>query len=165
MSDAIASNSKLSSKRRNLRFDRLQDVPTDVQTLIDRGHQTVGQWSLAQICNHLSTSIGYSLDGFPGRSAPWLFRQTLGRLLRRRMLTTGRILRGMPIPDRFQPPDTSNPREALTNLSTAIDRFLTSAAPLQPHPLFGPFRHDQWERFHCVHCAHHLSFAKIAPAS
>src|ERR1700744_3708268 len=116
MSDAALPKPATSLKRRQLAFDRLQDVAADVQALLDRGHRTVGKWSLAQICNHLAASIGYSIDGFPGRSAPWLFRQTLGRLLRRRMLFTRRILPGMPVPDRFQPPEAIDPRDALANL-------------------------------------------------
>jgi hypothetical protein len=27
------------------------------------------------------------------------------------------------------------------------------------HPLLGRLSPSQWERFHCLHCAHHLSFA------
>lgn len=144
-----------------MNFDRLQDVSADVQTLLTLGHRTVGQWTLAQICNHLAAGIGYSIDGFPGRSAPWLFRQTLGRLIRRRLLATARIPRRLPISERFQPPDTSDPRQAAANLSATIDRFLASTTPPKPHPFLGHLRQDQWEQFHCIHCAHHLSFAVI----
>jgi hypothetical protein len=164
MSDAALHKPATMLERRQLAFDRLQDVPADVQALLDRRHRMVGKWSLAQICNHLAASIGYSIDGFPGRSAPWLFRQTLGRLLRRRMLFTGRILRGMPIPDRFQPPDTIDLRDASANLQASIDRFLNSSCPLKPHPLFGQLTRNDWDRFHRIHCAHHLSFAQIEAA-
>ena len=34
-----------------------------------------------------------------------------------------------------------------------------SLYPPAPHPFFGPLTRAEWTRLHCIHCAHHLSFA------
>lgn len=39
-----------------------------------------------------------------------------------------------------------------------IARFAAFAEPLPAHPHLGPMTRDEWGRFHCLHCAHHLSF-------
>ena len=45
-----------------------------------------------------------------------------------------------------------------------IERFRSSPGPFDAHPLVGRMTPRQWEQFHCVHCAHHLSFAlPLAP--
>ena len=58
-------------ERRTLEFARLDDVMPEVDRLL-AGHTTVGNWSLGQICNHLSRPrSGSSVEGF-GVKAPWL---------------------------------------------------------------------------------------------
>lgn len=146
--------------RRPLVFRDLLAVPPDVDRLI-RGHRTVGNWSLGQILNHLSSSIQYTLSGFPGRHAPRLVQLTVGRTVRAVMFTTGRVARGVPLPAEYLPrPDLDVAREA-TSLNHAIAAVLQPAGPLHPHPLLGRLTHAQWLRFHAIHCAHHLSFAIV----
>src|SRR5689334_11912222 len=109
--------------RRTLRFATLRDVPPDVERLLAAGHRTLGRWTLAQICNHLSESIRYSLDGFPGRHAPWPVRVTLGKLIGTLMLTTGRIKEGVPVAGVYQPDATLHAGEQLAILREMIARF------------------------------------------
>jgi hypothetical protein len=59
------------SHRRKLDFARLDDIVPDVERLL-AGHRTVGNWSLAQMCRHLSDEFRYSIDGFPTRLLPWV---------------------------------------------------------------------------------------------
>ena len=47
--------------RRTLRFNSLDEVMPDVERLLE-GHSTVGNWSLAQICRHLSTVMRRVVD-------------------------------------------------------------------------------------------------------
>ena len=55
--------------RRPLSFDRLEDVPAEVDRLLTGGHRTVGRWTLAQICTHLAAAIRVTVkDG--GASVP-----------------------------------------------------------------------------------------------
>ena len=87
--------------RRALSYASLDEVMPDVDRLL-RGHTTAGSWSLAQICRHLALSIHCTIDGFPAR-APWIVRKTIGRLLLRRILRTGRFVEGMKAPAAYQP--------------------------------------------------------------
>jgi hypothetical protein len=145
--------------RRVIRFSQLADAIRDAEQLLSRGHHTVGRWSLAQICNHLSSSIGYTVDGFPGKTAPWIVRQTLGRAVRTLMISTGRIMEGAPLPENFKPLPTLDPTHEVNTLRLEIERFEASQGDCKPHPFLGRMSRNAWERFHCVHCAHHLSFA------
>jgi hypothetical protein len=38
-------------------------------------------------------------------------------------------------------------------------RYCTAVLDVFPeYPVFGPTGRDEWDRLHCIHCAHHLSF-------
>jgi hypothetical protein len=47
--------------RRDLSFASLEEVMPEVERLLE-GHVAAGRWSLAQICNHLTTGIRLTLD-------------------------------------------------------------------------------------------------------
>ena len=139
---------------RNLSFVGLDEVPPEVERLL-AGHVAVGRWSLAQICNHIATGIRLTLDA-PVRS----FESTPEKDAdRRRFFEQGRFPEGMeaPIPVLIPTPDP-NARAEADALRDVIDRFATFAGPLPAHPRLGPMTRDEWTRFHCLHCAHHLGF-------
>jgi hypothetical protein len=142
--------------RRQVAFQRLDDVMPDVERLLG-GHVTVGRWSLAQICNHLTTSIRSSIDGFPGGSAPWFIRATIGKIARRSILVKGNIPEGAPLPKLYTPQPGLDARAEAETLRAAIAAFKECASPV-PHPFVGAMTKEEWSRFHCVHCGHHLSF-------
>ena len=50
-------------------------------------------------------------------------------------------------------------REEAERLRQAITYYRASPGPSVPHVLFGPMTRPEWDRFHCIHAAHHLSFA------
>jgi hypothetical protein len=144
-------------KRRKLAFAGLGEVMPDVERLL-AGHTTVGRWTLGQICNHLATTIGMSMEGVP-QKAPWLVRRTVGVLIRRLMLWRGRIPENVQVPRVYLPGPELDPAREANALRVALERFATFDGPFDEHPLAGPMTPAQWERFHCIHCAHHLSFA------
>lgn len=129
----------------------------DVDRLL-AGHSTVGTWTLGQICNHLATVIRYSVVGYPDRM-PWLFRQTIGRVARSRTLKAGRIPEGIKVPQRYLPSPGLDDRVETEELRATIALFDSAEGPPPSHPILGPLTRAEWARFHCVHCAHHLSFA------
>lgn len=146
------------SQRRKLDFARLDEILPEVERLL-AGHRTVGQWSLAQMCRHLSDEFRYSIDGFPTRLLPWIIRRTAGAFIRRRLLRTRRMSEGLKVPAVYLPPPELDAAAEAATLGAAIDRFNVGAEPRVEHPLLGPMTHSQWAEFHCIHCAHHLSFA------
>ena len=143
--------------RRRLVFHRIDDVMQDVDRLLPN-HRTVGRWTLGQICQHLSCSLLYTVNGFPDPPAPWLLQATLGRLARWSMLYNGFIPEGLPVPARYRPVHGLDDHAEAEKLRLAIADFNNCAEP-GGHPLVGRMTVAEWHRFHCIHCAHHLSFA------
>jgi hypothetical protein len=37
-----------------------------------------------------------------------------------------------------------------------LEKFLSPASTLGPHPIFGPLSYPQWMRWGYLHCDHHL---------
>ncbi|MFO0891604.1 MAG: DUF1569 domain-containing protein [Isosphaeraceae bacterium] len=141
-------------QRRSLDFQSLGEVLPDVERLLE-GHETVGRWTLGQILEHLSTAIRLSLlppgDPSAGRGS---------EALRKRFFERRRFPEGAEAPHpRLIPNADAEPRQAAADLRDAIGRWDSTTGPFPEHPLLGTLTKDEWHQFHCIHCAHHLSFA------
>lgn len=157
MTEPSPADSRVKATRRQLKFDSLDQVMPEVERLL-AGHVTVGRWSLAQILNHLAQTIQVSMDGGPDKYS-WAVRRLVGPLLRRLSLWFNWIPAGVRAPKMYLPrPGGAADKEAEA-LRAAMARFASHPGPFDEHPLFGRMTGAQWRRFHCVHCAHHLSFA------
>jgi hypothetical protein len=143
--------------RRTLAFASLAEVMPEVDRLL-AGHRTVGNWTLGQICNHLTRAITGSVDGFPGKM-PWLFRMTIGPLILRRILGKGEMPAGIKLPEKLLPRPGLDDRAEAEALRAALRLFAAHPGPWAAHPLAGRLDRETWERLHCIHSAHHLSFA------
>jgi hypothetical protein len=87
--------------RRTLTFASLDRVMPDVDHLLE-GHSTVGNWSLAQVCNHLTGMIIGSVEGYSD-AAPWVLRKTIGPLILKRIIKNGTFAEGVKVPESFLP--------------------------------------------------------------
>jgi len=143
--------------RRELAFSSLDQVMPEVDRLL-AGYSKVGNWSLGQMCNHLTSGITGSVEGFP-LQAPWLLRKTLGRRIIRGILKEGKMREGVQIPEAIRPKPGLDDRAEAEALRAAIRLFAAHHGPLAAHPLGPPLSRSEWERLHSIHCAHHLSFA------
>ncbi len=143
--------------RRTLMLDRLDDVMADVDRLLG-GHVTVGNWSLGQICNHLAWALRASVEGAPIRS-PWLIRATIGPLIKGSFLRRGRMPTGVRLRGMAGPRPGLDARAEAEALRASIAYYRAHPGPRVAHPIFGRLSPEEWDRFHCIHCAHHLSFA------
>jgi hypothetical protein len=142
------------AERRDLSFVSLDEVMPDVDRLL-AGHVVDGRWSLAQICNHLATAIRLTLAAPPRPFEPTPETD----VARRRFFQQGKFPEGMevPIPALIPQPDLDARTEA-DALRKVIARFAAFTRPLPAHPRLGPLTREEWIRFHCMHCAHHLGF-------
>lgn len=147
----------MTAERRPLHFAGLAEVMPEVDRLL-AGHTTVGRWSLGQICNHLSQALIGSIDGFPEK-APWMLRKTIGPIAKHQVLTSGRMPEGVSLPEKYLPRPGLDARAEAEALRGALHLYSAHTGPMADHPLFGPLDRGQWTRLHCIHCAHHLSFA------
>ncbi|MHC4698500.1 MAG: DUF1569 domain-containing protein [Planctomycetota bacterium] len=154
-------SSQPGDQRRILRFDDVSEVMPDVRRLVP-AHHTLANWSLAQISAHLTHSFIGSMEGFD------LSNHRVKRFfIKRRMLQvalTKGIPRGWTVDPNLTPRDEVDLNDAVDALDAAIRRYLDHRGKLYGHPLFGRMPRETWDRVHCVHSAHHLSFAIPARA-
>jgi hypothetical protein len=147
--------------RRIVQFVSLGEAMVDVEQLL-AGHATVGRWSLGQILNHLALTIRMSMEGFPVKF-PRSVRRLFSPVGRRLSFGLGRLPEGFRAPQAYIPSPGLDADTQAENFRTAIERFGAFTGRLDEHPLLGHLSPSQWERFHRLHCAHHLSF--VCPAS
>lgn len=144
------------AERRALTFTSLDRVMPDVDTLLE-GYTRVGNWSLGQVCNHLSRTLQGSVDGFSFQ-APWLIRKTLAPIFFRRMMRSGSMPAGAPGPKQLVPSPGLDDRAEAEALRGALRLYAAHTGPLAVHPFFGKLTNEEWTRLHCIHSALHLSF-------
>jgi hypothetical protein len=143
------------AERRRLEFTSLHDVMPEVERLL-AGHVTVGEWSLGQICHHLATAVRLTLDA-PIRRRERTREQDTAR---REFFQADRFPDGMKAPlSALVPPPDRDARTEADALRAEIRRFVETDQTFPDHPRLGPMTKDEWVRFHCIHCAHHLGFA------
>jgi hypothetical protein len=143
--------------RRRLTFSSLDQVMPEVDRLLG-GYKAIGNWSLGQMCSHLTQAITGSIGGFPVQ-APWLLRKTLGPIIIRGILKQGKMREGVQLPEALRPKPGLDDRAEAEALRAAVRIFASHHGLMAEHPLGVKLSHADWERLHCVHCAHHLSFA------
>ncbi len=144
-------------ERRDLSFSSYDDLLAEIARLRERGYEQRGQWSLGQICGHLSYYLRGSLEGF-GFKLPWLLRKLVGRPLLRRRLRTGRIADGGRTIPASVPPTGVDEEAAAAEACHLLERLRDNREPLHPSPLFDRLTPDEWRIMHLMHAAHHLSF-------
>lgn len=151
------------AERRNLRFQSLDDIIADAENLHTRGYEKIGNWDLAQVCNHCACWVKYPMDGFP---KPPLMVKLVFAIIKRTMLP--KVKRQMKDERTFPPGLKTAPMTifqpgqddaaAVANLKRELERMKTFTGPMQPSPLMGLLSKEEWVDSHLVHIGHHLSF-------
>jgi hypothetical protein len=153
------------AKRRALHFDDVNQVMPEVVLLL-HGYSRGGNWTLAQVCRHLALVLQGTVEGWRWRM-PWIFRRTVGALVFRRVLASGKMGEGIKLNEQLKliPESNLDDRVEAEFLHSALRVFMASPGPFPEHPFFGPLTRSQWDRLHAIHCAHHLSFLWPEPES
>lgn len=141
------------AERRQLTFQDLDDVLPEVERLL-QGHALAGQWSLAQICHHLSTSIRITARPTTDPGPPTAQQAAI----RAGFFALGRFPEGRPSPPPFVPPEGLDVVAESQALAESIRRFAKATGPFPAHPVIGPLTGEEWRQFHVMHAAHHLGF-------
>lgn len=150
------------AERRQLRFDTLTEAVRDAEMLLARGYDRAGNWTLSQVCDHLTCWLTYPIDGFPKAPFPiaamlWVMQKTIGRSKLTTYLTDRSFPAGKPtMPQTVVP--AGDDAAAVARFRTAVERLMNHDGPIVPSPLFGPMTKDEALKLQCVHTAHHLSF-------
>ncbi|MBT8484725.1 MAG: DUF1569 domain-containing protein [Phycisphaerales bacterium] len=146
--------------RRELHFDGMDDIWADVAALDGKELVAAGNWSPAQIIQHVDLIIGCSLDGFdPKIKVPLplrLFARVIkGGALKRTMKP------GIKLPANlsgFLPLPGIPWEQARDTLRGHIDRIRGGELMEEASPFFGPMTHQDWIRLHCRHAEMHFGF-------
>jgi|GEM_PF-580544 len=141
--------------RRNLNFENFDEIMVDVERLLN-GCDVVGGWSFAQICRHLSSSLRVTADlpaSTPQDPSKWMAEE-----LKRQIFESGLVPEGYVAPQLVVPAETVAESDEVESLRQAIAYYRASSGPVIPHIFLGPLTKVEWDRYHLMHCAHHLSF-------
>lgn len=144
-------------ERRSLRFFRFDEIMPEVDRLIAGGHRTVGEWSLGRICNHLASAIQWSVEGSPVL-LPWPIRFWLGPVAKRWTFKHERLPFRIKLPAKMVPKENVDDRAEAEALRATIAYYLAHPSKRAIHPIFGRLSHEEWDRLHLLHSAHHLGF-------
>jgi Protein of unknown function (DUF1569) len=149
------------STRRTLRFETLDQVLTDVSTLVDADANgklhCCGNWTLGQNLNHLATWVDYSYDGAPMKIpffVPWITRPFKNIFLTKPMKPGAKIPK---VTGGTLATNMVSTADGLAHIQKSFTR-LASEVPVRPHVLFGKMNHKEWIAQHLRHAELHLSF-------
>lgn len=146
------------TQRRSLQFTTLDEVRDDIEAIAAGSYATVGNWSFAQILDHLGSAMNASIDGFSFR-ASWVVRWLVAPFIKNSILTK-QMKPGFKLPRKFSsylPAAECTMDESLPKVLNAIQRF-EDETPTAEHPFFGKMASEEWMNLHLRHAELHLSF-------
>jgi hypothetical protein len=102
------------------------------------GHETVGQWSLGQICNHLATAVRLTVEVPPTPS----HRPSRRQFAVGSSGQAGSRMASRPPHPLFAAGDRPRARTEADALCEALRRFAMSDRPFVNHPVLGALTKD-----------------------
>ncbi|TWU39594.1 DUF1569 domain-containing protein [Novipirellula artificiosorum] len=147
-------------QRRELTFQKLDEVVTEVERLASGEVRTSGNHSFGQILNHLALSHDVS-TGRLAAPAPPFFMRLMMPLMRRMVIGTKPLKPGIKLPASgeafFWPDKEIDVPTAMQAFKESVD-YYQSKGPLEKHPFFGKLTKEENLQLCCRHAALHLSF-------
>ncbi|MEO9592593.1 DUF1569 domain-containing protein [Rhodopirellula bahusiensis] len=143
---------------RSLQFDNLDDAVQEAQSLLRSGYTPCGNWSLGQICRHLTLVQDPSVDGYPAWMSLFAFLRPAMRRFLLPKLRRPDSPRGIRTSSMFVPPDDVNDAEEVESFAGSVERFHSYQGEYAPHPAFGRMSRAGIEEIHTLHAGHHLRF-------
>lgn len=150
-------------RRRKLHIRDFDALAAEAERLAATGYQKVGNWNLAQACEHLAIVMEGSLDGFKFPPASWFWRCVLGPAIIRMTVGTWWMPTGLQCPDvSFAPRGNLSDAASVARFRRACERVRDWQGSYHAHPILGRITADHWRRIHLIHGMHHLNF--LVPA-
>jgi hypothetical protein len=148
-------------KRRQVRYQSLQELLDDASKQATSQVATSGNWSQGQIFEHLARNIDRSIDGYSHRVA--LPFRLLGRFIFKKKILRNGMSPGFQLPRKAADELVPTPCEAaaaLEHLRRAVARLQTDSNRVS-HPFFGKMTLAEWEQLHLKHAELHMSFIGV----
>jgi len=151
------------AEHRNLRFESLDQVSQELDTLLSNEYTSVGNWNLSETCGHIQQWMSFPVDCFPRapwaiRVMLWLMKVTIGKSQLKQVLANG-FKPGMPtMPETVPNSDATSEADAVRLLQKTIGRFQAPDGPIRASPFFGPMDRATALQLQLRHCEHHLGF-------
>jgi hypothetical protein len=156
------------ARRRSLHFESIDELAAEVERICAArraGHvTTTGNWTAAQIFEHVARLIEFSYDGFPFRaSLPVRAASHVAKWIAWRRFTDWALRPGYRLPKTAGAllPSAEADYASAARLKTAIDRIRRGEPMRQPSPFEGRITHDQWVYGHLRHGELHLGFIHV----
>lgn len=150
-------------KKRQLKYNDFDEMMADVNSLLENGYVSNGNWTLAQACGHISDWMRFPMDGYPNppffmKAIFWVMKVTVGPGMKRKILAEG-FKGGMPTaPETVPKPDAMSDQDAVAELQTTVDRVKAYNGELIPSPLFGPQDKELHTKVSLLHAEHHFGY-------
>lgn len=149
--------------RRSVQFNDLSEAIADVEALLRTGYQSVGEWSLGQVCTHVSSVMRAFIEGFPeppssARAPLWLTRNTLARFNGGRALLIRSVTGSVETFPEMVPSSDVEDATGLDTLRDWVARTKGHVGRFSPSPSVGVLGAREVDALHRLHCAHHLGF-------
>jgi hypothetical protein len=141
------------ARREGLQYASEDEIVADVEEL-RRGYTQAGNWSLAQVCWHLTKSLQSRMA--PGPFPPTTPEQEARQVTLRETLASGKLPSGIQAPEAMTPP-TNASDDAIDAFLATLAQFENFRGPIAPHRLFGHLSDADARELNRIHCAHHLS--------
>ena len=157
-------DTKRVTERRDLHFDTLAEILRDVEELAAVTSETgesicaEGNWTPAQIVEHVTFFVDGAIDGFSFQ-APLILR-IIVKFFRKGILTKP-MKPGIKLPANMSvvlPDPGTTWDDAVSSLRSAMGRIDAGERMTQPSPLLGAMAHEDWVNLHCRHAEMHFSF-------
>ena len=155
----MAVNTAQVSGRRKLHFADFSQLLADADYIATHPCQTLGNWSVGQIFEHLAVAANAPFDGIEGFKASWFTRHLIVPFIKNNLITKP-MSAGFQIPKEATsmfPPANANVQASVEKLRQALARF-SNELPRYPHPIMGELAFQEWVALTLRHAELHLSF-------
>jgi hypothetical protein len=155
--------------RRVVRLETLDDLAAEVERVVRQAEagrvRTLGNWTAAQVLQHVGRLVEFALDGFsfvypwPTRLLVCLLRLVSWRWLVALAFRPG--YRNPPAAAALEPDPGVTLPEAAAYLRRQLGRLAEGERMTHPSPAEGPLTHEQWVYVQLRHAELHLSFLRL----
>ena len=149
-------------KKRKLKFNDLDAMIAEAESLHASGYTQHGSWSLGQNCFHVAEWARYPMDDFPVAPLPirallWMMKVTVGPAMKKKVMAEG-FSGGMQTAPQSVGAEGMSDQEGIDKLKEIAERIKSFSGELKPSPLFGPMDKETHQKVTLLHAEHHLGY-------